>query len=154
LGLLKNKWALATICILCWAVAASFVSGYSYLQYSDLRARLGRATASINLGIDYGNGTRVWFNGTEGLTLYDAMLEAKWKVESISYGVMGLYVTSINGLEESTSESKYWGWWTWTEYGWAHGASACDKYVVSPGETILWYYSYMDPTTFQMTPPS
>lgn len=151
---LKNKWALAAVSVLCWAIAASLAFGYYYYQYSDLVTRLGRATVLINLGVDYGNGTRVWFNETKGLTLYDAMLEAGWQVESTSYGAMGLYIKAINGLEESLSENKYWGWWSWTDYGWAHGGSACDKYIVSPSETILWYYSSMDPTTFQLTPPS
>lgn len=150
---LKNKWALAAVGILCWAIAASLVSGYYYYQYSDLVTRLGRATVLINLGVDYGNGTRVWFNETKGLTLYDAMLEAGWRVEGTSYGAMGMYVKAINGLEESANDWKYWGWWSWTDFGWAHGGSACDKYVVSPGETILWYYSPTDPTTFEMSPP-
>ncbi|MEM3055515.1 MAG: hypothetical protein QXM52_07415 [Candidatus Bathyarchaeia archaeon] len=153
MAFLKNKWALAAIGILCWAIAASLVSGYYYYQYSDLVARLSRATVPINLGVDYGNGTRMWFNETRGLTLYDAMLEAGWRVEGTSYGAMGMYVKAINGLEESMSESRYWGWWSWTDFGWAHGGSACDKYVVSPNETILWYYSPTDPTTFEMSPP-
>lgn len=162
MALSKNKWVLATMVVLCWAIATSLVSAYYYYQYSDLVARLEKAereaqseytAVGINLGIDYGNGTRVWYNGTEGLTLYDAMLEAGWKIDGESYGVMGMYIKAINGLEQSTSESKYWGWWSWTDYGWSHGGSACDKYVVSPGETILWYYSYTDPETFQMTSP-
>jgi len=153
LAFLKNKWALAAIGILCWAIAASLVSGYYYYQYNDLIARLGRATVLINLGVDYGNGTRVWFNKTKGLTLYDAMLEAGWRVEGTSYGAMGMYIKAINGLEESMSDYRYWGWWSWTDYGWAHGGSACDKYVVSPDETILWYYSPTDPTTFEMAAP-
>jgi hypothetical protein len=68
LAFLKNKWALAAIGVLCWAIAASLVSGYYYYQYSDLVARLEKSKATINLGIDYGNGTRVWYNETKGLT--------------------------------------------------------------------------------------
>ncbi len=154
MAFLKNKWALAAIGILCWAIAASLVSGYYYYQYSDLIARLEKSKATINLGIDYGNGTRVWYNGTRGLTLYDAMVDAGWNIDGTSYGVMGMYIKALNGLEESVSDYRYWGWWSWTDYGWAHGGAACDKYVVSPGETILWYYSPTDPTTFEMSPPS
>ena len=153
MALLKNKWALAAMGILCWAIAASLVSGYYYYQYNDLVTRLEGAKATINLGVDYGNGTRVWYNGTKGLTLYDAMLNAGWNIDGKSYGVMGMYIKAINGLEESNSNFRYWGWWSWTDFGWAHGGSACDKYVVSPGETILWYYSPTDPNTFEMAPP-
>lgn len=98
--------ALAALGVLCWAIAASLAFGYYYYQYSDLIARLGRATVLINLGVDYGNGTRVWFNETKGLTLYDAMLEAGWQVKSTSYGAMGLYINAINGLEESLNETS------------------------------------------------
>jgi hypothetical protein len=153
MAFLKNKWALAAICILCWAIVASLLLGYYYYQYTDLTSRLERSKAIINLGIDYGNGTRIWFNGTRGLTLYDAMLEAGWKVDAESYGTMGLYVKAINGVEQSIEQSRYWTWWMWTSLGWAHGGSACDKYVLSNGETILWYYSYADPKTFEITPP-
>lgn len=156
MAFLKNKWALAAVGVLCWAIAASLVSGYYYYQYSDLVARLGESKESqvtINLGIDYGNGTRVWYNGTEGKTLYEAMLNAGWGIQGTSYGVMGMYIKAINGVEESASEWRFWGWWSWTDFGWAHGGSACDKYVVSPGETILWYYSPTDSTTFEMSPP-
>ena len=123
------------------------------LPIQRLGVRLEKSKASINLGIDYGNGTRVWFNGTKGLTLYDAMLEAGWNINGTSYGAMGMYVKAINGVAESAEQSRYWGWWSWTDFGWAHGGSACDKYLVSPGETILWYYSYVDPATWEMTLP-
>ncbi|MEM0328875.1 MAG: DUF4430 domain-containing protein [Nitrososphaerota archaeon] len=150
---LKNKWILVSLILLCWAIAASLLSGYYYYQYSELMSRLEKSQAIINLGIDYGNGTRIWFNGTRGSTLYDAMLNAGWKVDAESYGPMGLYVKAINGVEQSFEQSRYWTWWMWTSLGWAHGGSACNKYVVSNGETILWYYSYADPETFEMAPP-
>ncbi len=150
---IRNKWFLALVCILCWAVAASLLSGYYYYQYTDLVSRLEKSKAVINLGIDYGNGTRVWFNGTRGLTLYDAMLEAGWRVDGESYGAMGFYVKAINGVEQSIEQSMYWTWWLWTSLGWAHGGSACDKYVLSNGEAILWYYSYVDPKTLEVKSP-
>ncbi|MCS7096370.1 MAG: DUF4430 domain-containing protein [Nitrososphaerota archaeon] len=156
---LRNKWTIATIAVLCWAIAASLVSGYYYYQYSNLITRLeksgegGLTAVGINLGIDYGNGTRIWYNGTKGVTLYDAMVKAGWSIESESYGVMGLYIKSINGVKESSSNMRYWGWWSWTDFGWYHGQAACDKYVVSPGEVILWYYSPTDPQTYEMSAP-
>ena len=153
MAFLRNKWALATLVVLCWAITASLALGYYYYQYTDLVDRIGGSPVPVNLSIDYANGTSQWFNGTKGATLHKCMIQAGWDVEVTSFGVMGLYVNSINGVEESIEESKSWGWWTWTDYGWAHGGSACDKYIVSTDETIIWYYSYVDPTTWEMTPP-
>ncbi len=28
------------------------------------------------------------------------------------------------------------------DLGWSEGRSACDKYIISNGETIFWYYLY------------
>ena len=153
MAFLKNKWALATLVVLCWAIIASSALGYYYYQYTDLVGRIGGLPVPVNLGIDYANGTRQWFNETKGATLYKCMIQAGWDIKVTSFGVMGYYVNSINGVEESTEESKSWGWWTWTDFGWAHGASACDKYIVSTGETIIWYYSYVDPITWEMAAP-
>lgn len=139
--------------VICLAIVAFSAFGYYYYQYADLVDRIGGAPGSINLSVDYANGTRQWFNGTIGATLYDAMTQAGWNVEATSFGVMGLYVTSINGVEESAEDLRYWSWWTWTDYGWSHGGSACDKYIVSASESIIWYYSYCDPTTWEMTAP-
>jgi len=151
---LKTKWTIIALVMLCWAIVSSSVLGYYYYQYTDLVTRLGGVPIPVNLGIDYANGTRHWFNGTVGVTLYDAMIRAGWKVNATSFGVMGLYITSINDVTESFPSSRYWGWWTWTTYGWSHGGSACNKYIVTVDETIIWYYSYTDPITWQMTPPS
>lgn len=152
-SLLKNGWALAAMVALCWALVASSAFGYYYYQFTDLVARIGGTPVSVNLSVDYANGTRRWFNGTIGATLYDAMVRAGWDVEASSFGVMGLYVTSINGLGESTENSRYWSWWTWTDYGWSHGGAACDKYVLGASESIIWYYSYTNTTTWIMDQP-
>ncbi|MFW6110725.1 MAG: DUF4430 domain-containing protein [Thermoproteota archaeon] len=151
MAVLQNKWALATIVVLCWAIVASSAFGYYYYQYTDLVDRLGGTPSPINLAVDYGNGTRQWSNDTTGVTLYDAMLQAGWNMEVTHYSSMGVYVTSINGVEEAGTNS--WGWWRWTENGWSHGELAWDEYVVSSGETIICYYSEVDTSTWEMTPP-
>ena len=151
-AILKNKWILITIIISCWAIAASSASGYYFYQYNDLISRIGGLPASINLCVDYANGTRQWSNGTVGATLYDAMVQAGWEIETASFGIAGLYVSSINHVAESAN-AKYWGWWSWTDFGWMHGGSACDKYVVGSNESIIWYYSDYNATTWELSPP-
>ena len=114
-------------------------------------ARFEKSKASIKLSIDYGNGTRVWFNGTRGLMLYDAMLEQDGNLGA-SYGAMGMYVKAINGVEESAEQLRYWGWWVWTDYGWADGAQHVTNTLLAERNYPM-VCSPVNSTTWEMTPP-
>lgn len=153
MAFLRNRWCSVAIVAFCWGIAVTLAFTYYYYQYSDLVERVSKAHASIDLGVDYANGTRLWFNGTTGLTLYDAMVNAGWNVSSRSFGISGLYVSAINNVTDSTERSRYWGWWTMTQYGWNGGTTSCDKYITTAGESIIWYYAYNDPSTWVVTPP-
>ncbi|MGQ9726498.1 MAG: hypothetical protein ACUVQL_05150 [Candidatus Bathycorpusculaceae bacterium] len=138
--ILGNKWALASLTILCWAIAATFSTGYFYYQYADLVSRTKGTSIHVNLGINYGNGTVKWFNNTEvkmGITLLN-LTEIVAKVNYTLWPGMGTFVDSIDNVENSPP--YYWMWWVWTSYGWMEGPIACDKYLVSDGEALYWYY--------------
>jgi len=139
---LQNKWAMATLVVICWAIAATFTAGYYYYQYSDMLEKTRGTIIHVNLGINYGNGTpTLWFNGTEvkmGATLLDVTMLVS-KVDYTVYPGMGALVNSINGV--ANSDPYYWMWWTWTTWGgWVEGPVAADRYVVEDGETLVWYY--------------
>jgi len=141
MAFLKNKWVLATLVILCWASVASLTAGYYYYQYNDVLAKTRGKMIHVNLGINYGDGPTVWFNGTEantGTTLLDVtMLVAT--VNYTMYPGMGALVDSINDVVNS--HPYYWMWWMWTTWGgWVEGPVACDRYVVGDDETLFWYY--------------
>ena len=153
MAFVKNRWAVATLAILCITIAVASAAAYYYNEYMNLRMKIAATKFPASIAIDYGNGTRQWFNGTFGPTLYDAMLQAGWGVSTTSFGVTGLYVNAINSVRENQTVSVYWGWWSWTSFGWTHGGTACDKYILSNQETVIWYYSHADPTTFVMTAP-
>jgi hypothetical protein len=94
----------------------------------------------VNIGIRYDNRTE-WHNSTvlrKGATL----LEATKSVASVNYTEypgMGCFVNSINGVRNEGS--KYWIWWYWDRsMGWVLGPVAADKYLLSDGETLLWFY--------------
>jgi len=151
LRILENKWALVSITILCWSIAATFSTGYFYYQYVGLIERTKGTPIHINLGLNYGNGTIRWFNNTEatgGMTLLNVTL----LVAEVNYTIwpgMGAFVDSIANIENAYP--FYWMWWTWTSYsGWVEGPVACDKYVVANGETLYWYY---ENTTISPLPP-
>jgi hypothetical protein len=140
LGILENKWALASLAIVCWAIVATFSTAFFYYQYTDLMERTRGTAIHVNLGLNYGNGTARWYNDTKatmGMTPLDiTLLVAK---TNYTPSGMGAFVNSIDNVKNSNP--SYWMWWTWTSYsGWNEGPVACDKYVVADGETLYWYY--------------
>jgi len=148
---LENKWFLVALVVLCWAISASFMSGYYYLQYNDLSAKIKGVIISANLGINYGNGSAVaWFNGTKikaGATLFD--LTKLLVPVNYTESSLGVSINAIGGVPNSP---KWWMWWSWSSFGWNFGYIACDKYVVGENETLLWYYQ--DVLTYPPPPPS
>jgi hypothetical protein len=137
---LRDKWSLTALVILCWALIASLTTGYYYYQYNNLNSRLQGAFITVNLGLDYGNNTRVWFNKTQalsGMSLFDItthLTNATYSADT----VFGASIESINGVENSYP--FWWMWWRWNSTGWLFGEVGIDNYIVSNGETILWYY--------------
>ena len=154
MGYLRNKWAIASLVLLCWAAVTTSTTIYFYSQYNSLLAKVRGVTIHVNLGINYGDGRPTeWHNGTE-VELGSTLLDVTMKVATVNYTIypgMGAFVNSINGVENSPP--FYWMWWMWTAWGgWVEGPVAADKYVVSDGETLCWYYENTTITPLP-TPP-
>ncbi len=125
-----------------WALLASFLAGYYYLQYSDVSNRVGGALIYVNIGVDYGNGTRVFSNDTRtvtGATLFDVTKQTF----NVTYqvGVYGTEVTSIDGVAKVPNEVG-WTYWVWnsTSSSWAIVWEGADNYKVASRETFMWYF--------------
>ena len=106
----------------------------------------------VSIAICYGDRIE-WFNNTKvkvGSTLLDVTL----KVAEVNYTVypgMGAFVNSINNVENK--HPYYWMWWFWTDYeGWVEGPVAADKYVVSDGEILCWFYEDTSKTPLPKPP--
>jgi len=124
-----------------WALTASFLAGYYWLQHSDIRNRIGSAMIYVNVGIDYGNNTRTWHNDTKaitGATLFDVTKQ----VANVTYnvGMYGTEIISINGVRKQGS----FGWTYWilnsTSQSWSILWENADNYLVTNRETFMWYY--------------
>lgn len=124
-----------------WALAASFTAGYYWLRYTDIENRIGGALICVNIGVDYGNGTRTMYNDTKtvtGATLFDVTKQ----LANVTYhvGIMGTEVLSINGVSKSGSFG--WTYWSWnaTSRSWSIVWENADQYKVASEETFMWYY--------------
>ncbi len=125
----------------CWALIASFLAGYYWFQYTDILNRISGVVIHVNVGIDYGNGTRTWHNNTKALT-GASLFDVTKQVADVTYqvGVFGTEITSINGV--SKQDSFGWTYWIWnsTSQSWSIVWENADVYKVTNGETFMWYY--------------
>jgi hypothetical protein len=120
---------------------SSFLAGYYWLQYSDILTRIGGALIYVNVGVDYGNGTRTFYNDTKtlsGATLFDVTKQ----VFNITYqvGIYGTEVISVNNISKQGSFG--WLYWIWNATGksWSIVWENVDQYRVASRETFMWFY--------------
>jgi hypothetical protein len=125
----------------CWALIGSFLASYYWLQYTDVATRIGGVLVQVNIGVDYGNGTRTFSNGTKtltGATLFDVTKQAY----NVTYqvGAYGTEVISINDVKKQGSFG--WTYWIWngTSRSWSIVWESADNYRVANEETLMWYY--------------
>lgn len=146
----KGTWILATL-LLVWAVASTVIGSYYYMQYTkyynfyqDLTKELKDVSISVNIAIDYGNGTRVWHNNTIlplEATVFNATVKVANPEPHPTYGES--FIIAINGVSQNEAENMYWGWWIWddTDHQWVLGPLANNEYTLRDGQSVIWYYS-------------
>jgi len=110
-----------------------------YTQYSTISSKYREALVTVDLYINYGNGT-VEFHRVSLLnaTAFNALLEAGAEVEYKVYPGMGVLVTSINGVRNNETIANHW--WLYYVNG-ALAPLASDKYYLSPGDVVTWNYT-------------
>ena len=127
---------------LLWALTASFLASYYWLQYTDTINRIGGVPLYVDIGIDYGNQTRTWHNDTKALTGM-TLFKVTRNIENITYNTAvgyGAYIESINGLASNATHG--WVWWKWDTFmlNWTRIDISSDAYAVADNEIFLWYY--------------
>ena len=127
-----------------WALIASFFAAYYYFQYNDFSNRVAGALIYVNVGVDFGNGTRVFSNNTETIisaTLFNVTKQAF----NVSYDVTssGIEIKSIDGVQKTGGTGGYgWTYWLWnsTESSWSIVWEGAAVHEVANEETYMWYY--------------
>jgi hypothetical protein len=108
------------------------------------------ANVAVNIGINYGNGTIRWHNGTivpSGEFLLNATMRLA-TVEFTNYagftgpGLPGAFVTSINGVRQNPAANLYWMVWVYdpTTQRYKMGQVGAGSYALTSDQTIQWYY--------------
>lgn len=116
-------------------------------RVAQLESFLSRHTVRSNLLINFGNGTRRWFNSTRvpnGSNLLNLTVEALGSEQvDILQSQYGSFVSSIGEVGGKITISNHvWLWWKWNseEKEWQAGQVGADAYTVSDGEIVAWYY--------------
>jgi len=155
-----------TLSLLATAVANLNTSTPAYVNASAALAKLwdsyqqlanisGRRTLAytVNLLVDFGNGTLMWYNDTStqpGWNGYVASLVVlKGNVQATWYPQYGEhFVTGIEGVPSTPSTS--WFVWKFGGGGWSSSQTGADQMEVNNGTTIAWtlctYDSSYNPT--------
>jgi hypothetical protein len=134
-------------------VIVSTVVGLYYYQYSQAEAQNSTYVSELNhlnvkyfsnIFIDYGNGTKHWFNVTNvqpGTNLYvETQIIAGGQVNATYYPQYhSHFVTAINNLGDTNS--LYWLLWTYNKTAlWQQAGSGPDLLSVSNGSIYAWSY--------------
>ena len=167
----RGRWAWISLGLACWAIAASIAACYLWYTSEVYRGLYERAlgqletlTVAVDILIDYGNGTKVWFNGTRvsaGFTVFDATCLVA-DVDYIPYSGpewvgypnnTAYLVTAINGV--CNNETHAWFWWFWdaSAHAWVfapYGANHVNATVVDGG---IYAWTFRSFTTWPPPPP-
>jgi len=141
-------WFPLSLCLIALLILSLSLNLYYYAAYIGAEQRYARLLSesrriiSVDLLIEFSNGTRIWHNSTSvpiGWTLFNlTIVTTGGRVEyQTAYG--SAFITSISGV--SGSGPFYWLWYSWnsTSGEWASGMSGADQYVLLDGDTLAWY---------------
>lgn len=124
-------------------------------NYLDLtKARAGSITYSVNILLEFGNGTRRWYNDTAvqpgwnayivTLVALDGDVQATWYP---SYGEH--FVNGIGGIENAPASNQ--GWLLWTRNStnaWQLSSVGPDLIPMFNGSFFAWTYCHYNPSTY------
>jgi autotransporter translocation and assembly factor TamB len=143
----SNMWAAIALIFLIWAVGATAGMVYYYQTnqnqqkvITSLESIVDSTTMRVNIGVKYGNGTTVWYNGTY-VPLGASAFNATTKVVTLNYSVTwGTYVTGINGVMENITSQESWFYYSWINGTKTSASVGVTEYILSNGEIITWEY--------------
>lgn len=142
----KRTLVYTTLAIVVWAALTTSLFGYYYLrfqEYVDLSREYEAVTMRVNIAIDYGNETKVWYNNTI-VPLGATLLNATEIVADVQYTYwpqyQAVFIDAINDIP--TTETHFWWWMYWDDgtEEWKDGEIGADIYKLKPQETALWRY--------------
>lgn len=142
------KWV--SVLLLCTTIVAGAFGLYKNQQLinlsqeyqktlDDMQGTLDDYTVTVNIKLDYGDGTVEWYNDTL-LSLGESLLNATLRVVDVKYqeSDYGAFILTINEVGEDLNS-----WWLWSYYddGWQSGMVGADQWTLHDGDIVSWTYT-------------
>ena len=140
----EYKWVSAAL--LCTTIISSAAFIYLFNQVNTLQienqrtlSELKKFTIEVNIKLDYGNGSIVWYNNTR-VGVGKSLLNATENIATVglSESTMGAFITSINGVGDDLN--AWWLWW-YNDAGWKQGPVGADQWILHDGDEVSWVYT-------------
>ena len=142
-------------------LVSSTFAGYYLLKYqqaqdqsglylNELKSATSSAPIATNMLLDFGNGTRVWYNGTvvqPGWNVYlVTVVVTHGNLNSTWYPSYGEHlVSAIYGVENNQNES--WFLWSYNSTAsWQVAQEGADQLPASSGSVYAWAYCGLTPS--------
>ena len=137
---------------LVWAILGSIVAAYYFVQYDMyqkeyriLADEFDSITFKANVLLNYGNGTKAWFNGTVlpvGSTAFNATVAIADTINYTDYGgELGILVTEINGFENNDDYGWFCWYWDSESQRWNLLDYSVAKFILHEGDIFAFVYS-------------
>lgn len=120
----------------------------NYLALVDENGRLTdllkENTVKVDVLVNFGNGTRTWYNETvapSGSSLINVTARIFGDNMAVTYSPYGAMVTKLGGAGPSPDQpSLYWIWFEWdpSSQAWKMGETGADQHTPIPGEVLGW----------------
>jgi len=132
--------------MLVWAATTTGLLAYYYLrfqEYDNLIREYETVTMRVNILIDYGNGTKIWYNNTvvpQGATLLNATERVAVVQTTYWPQYQAVFVDAINGVYPTKPHYWWWKYWDTNSKEWKDGEVGADLCKLKPNETVMWLY--------------
>jgi hypothetical protein len=114
-------------------------SGEINSTLEEMREEIKQFDIAVDILIDYGNGTSIWFNDTQ-VQLGSTLFNVTNNIAEVEYTLfeLGVFIDSINGVGEDLG-----GWWIWYHYDgeWQYGQVGSNQWILKDGEIFSWEYN-------------
>ena len=147
----KSMWMWFSLGLLCLTILTTYLSIYYYTEaqkyqtlYNETLNELSKFSKYIlvNILIDYGNGTAIWYNNT-AVVGGSSLLEATKTVAEVEYTEysFGVFVSAINNVAGNQTHAWLWYIWNSTKGDWDLGPTGADSWILRDGDIISWVYT-------------